>query len=81
MVCGKIIAHVLVELDGKYRNVRKRCKGCYDMISQNEGSSIADKKARRVKTVCSYCKNRPALSIPCFKRLRNNNFHTIVWHS
>ena len=65
---GKRSDHVLYELPGSCRSVRKRCRGCYEVISQNEGSSVAAAKARRVKTVCNQCEGKPHLCPACFER-------------
>ena len=43
--------HMLFENPGSSRKVRKRCRGCYEVKSQIEGSALAAAKARRVKTV------------------------------
>ena len=59
--------HVLFELPGSSRAVRKRCRGCYEAISQNEGSKVAAAKARRVKTVCNQCEDKPHYCISCFE--------------
>lgn len=61
--------HVLCESDGKTRDVRKRCRGCYDIISKNEGFKIASSKARRVKTFCNLCEGKPFMCPSCFARL------------
>ena len=60
--------HALFELPGSSRSVRKRCRGCYDLISQNEGSAVASAKARRVKTVCNQCEGKPHFCLSCFER-------------
>ena len=52
-IVGTRSDHVLFEKPGYSRKVRKRCRGCYEFISQNEGSALAAAKARRVKTVCN----------------------------
>ncbi|XP_066974315.1 piggyBac transposable element-derived protein 4-like [Macrobrachium rosenbergii] len=71
---GKRSLHVLVELDGKCRDVRKRCRGCYELLSKNEGSQIAARKARRVKTVCGQCEGKPHLCPSCFERLHSKEY-------
>ena len=45
--------HVLFENPRSCRKVRKCCRGCYDAISQNEGSPLTVAKACRVKTMCN----------------------------
>jgi hypothetical protein len=64
--------HYLVELEGQCQNVRKRCRGCYEVLSKNEGCSVADAKARRVKTVCLQCENKPHLCRGCFERTHSH---------
>jgi hypothetical protein len=68
VIGGKRNSHYLVELEGQCRNVRKRCRGCYEVLSKNEGCSVAAAKARRVKTVCLQCENKPHLCPGCFER-------------
>ena len=50
------------------RNVRKRCRGCNEVITQNEGSALAAAKARRVKTVRNKCEYKVYFCPSCFKR-------------
>jgi len=69
---GKRSSHFLVELQGQCRTVRKRCRGCYQILSLNEGSATAASKARRVKTVCNQCDGRPHLCLPCFERMHSD---------
>ena len=40
--------HKLVEADSPQKKLRKRCKRCYEIISQNEGRNEASKKAKKV---------------------------------
>ena len=54
-MCFASSEHVFSELPGLCRLARKRCRGCYELISANEGSAVAAAKARRVKTVCNQC--------------------------
>lgn len=68
---GKRSSHFLVELQGQCRTARKRCRGCYQTLSLNEGSVTAAAKARRVKTVCNQCDGSPHMCIPCFERIHS----------
>ena len=52
---GTSLGHVLFEMPGSTRKLRKRCRGCYEVINQNGGSALAAAKLRRVKTVCNKC--------------------------
>lgn len=65
-VAGKRSQHSLEELAGPKKNTRKRCRGCYEKLSLNEGFQIARNKARRVSTFCEQCDGKPHLCIPCF---------------
>ena len=58
--------HTLGEADGPKRKSRKRCKGCYEKISINEGFKVAGNKARRVSTFCTACDGKPFYCLPCF---------------
>lgn len=69
LVSGNRSLHTLIEMDGKCRDTRKRCRGCYESISNAEGSKVAGKKARRVKTYCGKCEDKPFLCPSCFERL------------
>ena len=57
-IAGTRSDHVLFEKPESGRKVRKRFIGCYEVISQNEGSASAASKARRVKTVCNKCEDK-----------------------
>ena len=59
--------HVLAEAPGPKRKSRKRCVGCYELISLNEGSREAAKKAKKVSTFCEGCESKPFLCLSCFK--------------
>ena len=59
--------HCLTEVEGPKSKTRKRCRGCYDMISLNEGSREATKKAKKVSTYCKHCENKPYLCLSCFE--------------
>ena len=72
-ISGKRSSHALMEMDGKCRDTRKRCRGCYDVLSKNEGYKVANNKARRVKTYCFECEGKPFLCVPCFKRLHEED--------
>ena len=61
-ISGKRSAHALTEMDGRCKDTRKRCRGCYDVLSKNEGYKVANNKARRVKTYCFECEGKPFLS-------------------
>ena len=60
--------HVLSELPGPCRLARKHCRGCYELISANEGSALAAAKASCVKTVCNQCEGSPHLCPSCFEK-------------
>ena len=57
--------HILVELEGSKRQSRKRCKGCYKMLTASEGSKVAKNKAGKISTHCNACEGSPYLCIPC----------------
>ena len=42
--------HCLVEAEGPKRSSRKCCRGCYEKISLNEGSTKASKMTKKVST-------------------------------
>lgn len=65
------LCHCLAEAPGPKRKSRKRCVGCYEIISANEGSRMADKKARKVSTFCEGCSDKPFLCLSCFKIKHN----------
>ena len=48
--------------------VRKRCRGCYEVLSQNEGSALAAAKTRQVETMCNKCEDKAYFCQSCFKR-------------
>ncbi|KAJ8972822.1 hypothetical protein NQ314_000019, partial [Rhamnusium bicolor] len=48
------------------RQVRKRCRECYRKISEKEGKKEADRNAKKVKTFCHDCKDKPTLCLECF---------------
>lgn len=58
--------HYLVEAEGPKRTSRKRCVSCYEMISINEGSKVASKKAKKVSTYCQLCEGNPYMCMSCF---------------
>ena len=58
--------HSLTEVIGPKRTSRKRCRGCYEKLSQKEGSKFASLRARRISTYCKDCKGQPFLCIACF---------------
>ena len=58
--------HFLSEVEGSKRDSRKRCVGCYEIISTNEGSKVASKKAKKASTFCNSCHNKPYLCLSCF---------------
>ena len=58
--------HVFFEKPGSSRKVRKRCRGCYEVISQNEGSALTAAKACRVKTVCNKYEGKAYFCPSCF---------------
>ena len=64
--------HRIVEADGPKRKSRKRCKGCYEKISVNEGFKIATRQARKVSTYCADCVGEPYLCLPCFDEKHAN---------
>ncbi|XP_068235664.1 uncharacterized protein [Palaemon carinicauda] len=51
--------HSLTEATGPKAKTRRRCRSCYEILSQNEGISVARKKARRVNTYCENCEGKP----------------------
>ena len=57
--------HTLVESTGNSKS-RKRCRECYKMIAKNEGTDVARKKCRRVKTFCDDCDDKPFMCVSCF---------------
>ena len=59
--------HFLSEAEGSKRESRKRCLVCYEIISTNEGSKVASKKAKKVSTFCSTCDGKPFLCLSCFE--------------
>ena len=65
-VGGKRTNHALVEAAGPKLKTRNRCRSCYEVIANNEGSSVARKKARRVNTFCDTCEGKPFLCVSCF---------------
>ena len=65
---GQRSEHFLIEMDGKARDTRKRCRGCYETIKENENSKIACLKAKRVKTYCGQCETKPFLYLSCFEQ-------------
>ena len=60
--------HVLFEKPGPCRKGGKRCRGCYEVISRNEGSALTAAKACRVKTVCNKCEDKAYFCPSCFKK-------------
>ena len=72
VIGGNRNSHYLVELEGQCRNVRKRCRGGYEVLSKIEGCSVAAAKARRVKTVCLQRENKPHLCPGCFERTHSH---------
>ena len=62
---GQTYKHILSEPDNANR-IRKRCRGCYEKLSLNEGFKIARNKSRRVTTFCGQCDGKPHLCISCF---------------
>ncbi|KAJ8938463.1 hypothetical protein NQ314_011500 [Rhamnusium bicolor] len=52
--------------EGQARQVRKRCRECYRKILEKEGKKEADRKAKKVKTFCHDCKDKPTLCLECF---------------
>ena len=65
-IAGKRSCHALCEADGPKSKTRKRCRGCYEKISLNEGCKIARQQARRVSTFCPQCEGNPHLCVTCF---------------
>ncbi|KAK4324439.1 hypothetical protein Pmani_004925 [Petrolisthes manimaculis] len=63
--------HFLVEAEGQKRKSRKRCVGCYEMLSVNEGSRVASAKAKKVSTFCQVCDGKPFMCMPCFAAKHN----------
>jgi RNase P subunit RPR2 len=53
---------------GKRSDRRKRryCTGCYSLISEDKGRTVAKQKAKKVITVCSHCPGKPAFCYECF---------------
>lgn len=50
------------------RRRRRTCVGCYQHMAANFGREIAQKKAKRVTTVCSKCPNNPPFCFKCFPK-------------
>ncbi|KAF2343998.1 PiggyBac transposable element-derived protein, partial [Trinorchestia longiramus] len=63
---GLRFRRALVEAEGPKRKTKKRSRSCYDIIANNEGSSVAKRKARRVNTFCDSCDGKPFLCVSCF---------------
>lgn len=59
-------SHSLVEAEGPKLKTRKRCRSCNEIIANNESSSEARRKARRVTTFCDSCDGKPSLCVSCF---------------
>ena len=51
----KLADHKLEEKEGSARNVRRRCAGCYEKISQQQSRGIGHVAAKKVKTFCPDC--------------------------
>lgn len=66
-VSGNRAAHFLGEAPGPKIKSRKRCRGCYEIISKIRGCKEARLKARRVSTYCESCEGTPFLCLDCFK--------------
>ena len=62
----------ITEVPGLKREKRKRCIGCYEMISANEDAKTARKKARKVTTFYDYCETKPFFCLHCFKLKHSN---------
>lgn len=58
--------HKLVKADGHQKKLRKRCKGCYEIISQNEGRNEASRKAKKGTTYFNESDNDPYYCLSCF---------------
>lgn len=71
-VGGQRSSHALAEADGPKLKTRKRCRSCYETISNNEGAAAARRKARRVNTYCDSCEGKPFLCISCFSAKHAN---------
>ena len=59
-------AHFLMEVPGPKKAVRKRCRPCYDPLSNNKGAKKARVLTRKVKQYCDACKDESFLCIFCF---------------
>jgi hypothetical protein len=54
----KLADHMLEEKEGSARDVRRRCAGCYEKISQQQQSREAGHvAAKKIKTFCPDCGN------------------------
>lgn len=51
----KLADHKLEEKEGSARDVRRRCAGCYEKISQQESREVGHAAAKKVKTFCPDC--------------------------
>jgi hypothetical protein len=51
----KLSDHKLEEREGSARDVRRRCAGCYEKISQEQSREAGHATAKKVKTFCSDC--------------------------
>ncbi|VDO25445.1 unnamed protein product [Haemonchus placei] len=57
--------HVLEEVPFPKALSRRRCSGCYAIMSKEQGRSAATNRARRVNTRCSKCKKS---CVNCFNK-------------
>ena len=61
--------HVIFYVLVSSRLVRKRCRHCYEVISQNEGNAVAAARARGVKTVLTSVMVRLIFAVAALKEL------------
>ncbi|CAF1154719.1 unnamed protein product [Adineta ricciae] len=48
----KLADHILEEKEGSARDVRRRCAGCYEKISQLQWSEVGPAAEKKVKNFC-----------------------------
>lgn len=51
----KLADHMLVEKEGRGRDIRRRCVGCYEKIRQQQSREASNATAKKIKTFCSDC--------------------------
>jgi hypothetical protein len=51
----KLTDHLLEEIEGTGRDVRRRCVGCYETIRQQQSREASALSAKKTKTFCRDC--------------------------